>query len=120
MRVLIVCALLMGLTQRCFAKGPVVIPDPRVQAVAAAQGQVLPGLKRAGRSIVEIPRQLGQCLRLPLGLVEVVLSPLPEVEFREGLRDLGAGVVAPFKLCMAVFEMPYEVFCGIGDAITLK
>lgn len=88
--------------------------------MAVAQKQFLPGLKRAGKSIVEIPWQLGQCLRLPLGVVEVVASPLPEVEFKEGLKDLGAGVVAPFKLCIAIFEMPYEVFCGLGDAVTLK
>jgi len=99
---------------------PVVIPDPRVQAVAAAEKQFLPGLKRAGKSIVEIPRQLGQCLRLPLGLVEVVACPLPDVTFKEGVKDLGVGILAPFKFCMAVCEMPYEVYCGLGDVITLK
>ena len=120
MQKLIVCALLLGCAQFCFAEGPIVIPDPRVQAVAVAQKQFLPGLKRAGSSILEVPWQLGQCLRLPLGLVEVVASPLPGVEFKEGLKDLGVGVVAPFKFCIAAFEMPYEVFCGFGDAVTLK
>jgi hypothetical protein len=99
---------------------PVVVPDPRVQAVAVAQKQFLPGLKRAGKSIVEIPKQLGQCLRLPLGLVEVVACPLPDVTFKEGVKDLGAGILAPFKFCIAVCEMPYEVYCGLGDAVTLK
>ncbi len=120
MQKLIMCGLLMGCAQLCCAEGPIVIPDPRVQAVAVAQKQFLPGLKRAGGSILEIPWQLGQCLRLPLGLVEVVASPLPGVEFKEGLKDLGVGVVAPFKFCIAVFEMPYEVFCGLGDAVTFK
>jgi hypothetical protein len=113
-------SLCLGFTQLHAADGPIVIADPRVQAVAVAQKQFLPGLKRAGGSILEIPWQLGQCLRLPLGLVEVVASPLPGVEFKEGLKDLGVGVVAPFKFCIAVFEMPYEVFCGLGDAVTLK
>ena len=114
--------LLLGLASSCLAKGkgPVIVADPRIQAVAMAEKQVLPGLKRAGHSIVEIPRQLGQCLRLPLGIVEVIACPLPDVTFKEGIKDLGAGVLAPFKLCIAVFEMPYEVFCGLGDAITLK
>ncbi|MEI7947871.1 MAG: hypothetical protein WCJ02_14310 [bacterium] len=112
--------LLLGFTQICFAEGPVIIPDPRVQAVAVAQKHLLPGLKRAGKSIVEIPWQVGQCFRLPLGLAEVIFSPLPDVEFKEGLDDLGAGVLAPFRFCKAVFEMPYEVYCGLSDAVTLK
>ena len=116
----IVFFILIGLTQICFADGRVIVPDPRVQAVAVAQKHLFPGLKRAGNSIIEIPWQLGQCFRLPLGLVEVVCSPLPEVEFKEGLHDLGAGVLAPFKFCIAVFEMPYEVYCGLGDTVTLK
>lgn len=115
----IIVSVLMGLTQLSFAEGPVVIPDPRVQVVVAAQKHLLPGLKRAGNSIIEIPWQLGQCFRLPLGLVEVVFSPLPDVEFKEGLHDLGAGVLAPFKLCVAVCEMPYEVYRGLSDAVTL-
>lgn len=118
---MLLLVLLISATGRCLAEGPVVVvPDPRVQAVAMAEKQFLPGLKRAGKSIVEIPRQLGQCLRLPLGLVEVVACPLPDVTFKEGVKDLGAGILAPFKFCIAVFEMPYEVYCGLGDAITLK
>jgi len=121
-QLLIVC-LLLGSASVTFAEKPpipVVVADPRVQAVAVAQKQVLPGLKRAGKSIVEIPWQLGQCLRLPLGVVEVVACPLPEVTFKEGVKDLGAGILAPFKFCIAVCEMPYEVYCGLADAITLK
>jgi len=121
-RLLIAC-LFLGMASGALAEKPpipVVIPDPRVQAVVAAEKQFLPGLKRAGKSIVEIPRQLGQCLRLPLGLVEVVACPLPDITFKEGVKDLGAGILAPFKFCMAVCEMPYEVYCGLGDAITLK
>ncbi|MEI6423277.1 MAG: hypothetical protein WCP55_13730 [Lentisphaerota bacterium] len=115
-----IASILMGLTQLCFAEGPVVIPDPRVQVAAAAQKQLLPGLKRAGNSIIEIPRQLGQCFRLPLGLLEVLLSPLPDIEFKEGVGDLGSGILAPFKFCIAVCEMPYEVYRGLGDVVKLK
>lgn len=116
----VVAFLLIGITQICFAEGPVIVPDPRVQAVAVAQKHLLPGLKRAGKSIIEIPRQVGQCFRLPLGLAEVIFCPLPDVEFKEGLDDLGAGVLAPFRFCRAVCEMPYEVYCGLSDAVTLK
>jgi len=58
-------------------------------------------------------------ISLPLRLAEVIFCPLPDVEFKEGLDDLGTGVLAPFRFCKAVFEMPYEVYCGLSDAVTL-
>lgn len=92
-------------------------PGTALQAAVAAKGCV-PGLLRAGRGIVEIPRQAGQCVRLPLGLVEMVFSPLPGVRFSDGMQDVGKGVVAPFKLCLATLEMPGEVLGGLGDAVS--
>jgi len=106
------CALLIG-----GASSPARAADPgtALQAAVAARG-CMPGLVRAGKGIVEVPRQAGQCLRLPLGLVEMVFSPLPGVSLSEGLTHAGRGVVAPFKLCVAVLEMPAEVVGGLGDA----
>lgn len=92
-------------------------PGTAVQAAVAAKG-CMPGLLRAGKGIVEVPYQAGQCARLPLGLVEMLFSPLPGVALSDGLKDTGKGVVAPFKLCMATLEMPVEVFGGLGDAVT--
>ncbi|MDD4103090.1 MAG: hypothetical protein PHU80_10740 [Kiritimatiellae bacterium] len=91
--------------------------DPvSVIQTAAAVKEAAPGLTRAGKGIAEVPRQTAQCLRLPLGLVQMVFSPLPEVTFKDGLKNTGKGLVAPFKLCIAILEMPYEVVCGIGEA----
>jgi hypothetical protein len=92
-------------------------PGTALQAAAMAKGS-LPGLVRAGKGVVEVPKQVAQCFRLPLGLVEMVFSPLPGVDFMDGLKDTGKGVVAPFKLCIATLELPYEVFGGLGDAAT--
>jgi len=92
-------------------------PGTVIQAASLAKGS-LPGLVRAGKGIVEVPRQVGQCLRLPLGLVEVVASPLPGVGFMDGLENIGKGLVAPFKLCQAVLELPVEVVGGLGDSVT--
>jgi len=92
-------------------------PGTALEAAALAK-QTTPGLVRAGRGIAEVPLQAAQCFRLPLGLVEMLLSPLPEVDFKEGLRDTGKGLLAPFKFCIATFEMPYKVFDGLGDALT--
>ncbi len=92
-------------------------PGTALEAAALAKGS-LPGLIRAGQGVVEVPRQVGQCLRLPLGVVELLFSPLPGVTVSEGLKDTGKGVVAPFKLVIAVLEMPFEVLGGLGDAAT--
>jgi hypothetical protein len=91
-------------------------PGTAIEAAVMAKGSV-PGLVRAGKGLAEVPWQAGQCLRLPLGIVEMFFSPLPGVNFSDGLENTGAGVVAPFKLCKATLEMPREVFCGLGDAV---
>jgi len=92
-------------------------PGTAIETAAVAK-ESAPGLVRAGQAVVEVPWQVGQCLRLPLGLVEMVFSPLPGVDFSEGLEDTGHGLVAPFKLCMAVLKLPYDVFGGLGQAVT--
>ena len=90
-------------------------PGTAVKAAVVAKEGV-PGLVRAGKGIVEVPWQVAQCFRLPMGLVEMIFSPLPAVEFFDGLKNTGKGLIAPFKLCLATLEMPYEVFGGVGDA----
>lgn len=100
------------------AVSPLLATDPGTALeTAALVKSSTPGLLRAGKGVVEIPRQAARCLLLPLGLTEMLFAPLPEVEFMQGLRDTGKGLVAPFKLCMATLEMPYEVVGGIGDAL---
>ena len=91
-------------------------PGTAIQAAALVK-QSAPGLVRAGKGLAEVPLQAANCLRLPLGLMELLFSPLPEVALKDGLSNTGKGLVAPFKLCIATLEMPYEVVCGIGDAV---
>jgi hypothetical protein len=91
-------------------------PGTALEAAALAKGSA-PGLLRAAKGIVEVPKQAGQCLLLPLGLVETLLSPFPGVELGEGLKHAGKGLVAPFKLCVAALEMPCEIVGGIGDSV---
>jgi hypothetical protein len=92
-------------------------PGTALQTATAVKGST-PGLMRAGRGLAEVPRQAAQCFRLPLGLTQMLFSPFPEVTFSEGLRNTGRGVVAPFRFCIAVLEMPYEVVGGLGDAVS--
>ena len=75
------------------------------------------GIVRAGKGIAEVPLQVGECLRLPMGIVEMVLSPLPGITFKSGLEDTGQGILAPFRLCRAILKMPVEVVGGLGEAV---
>jgi hypothetical protein len=111
LRAVAIACLLCLSAMRLSAADPVTVAQTAVAAKKSA-----PGLTRAGKGIAEVPLQCAQCLRLPLGLVQMVFSPLPEVTFKDGLKNTGRGLVAPFNLCIAVLEMPYEVVCGLGEA----
>lgn len=110
-------AVLLGALLAAALRAGAADPGTAVETAALAK-QGAPGLLRAGAAAAEVPRQIGQCLRLPLGIVEMVFSPLPGVEFGAGLQDAGHGLVAPFKLGEAVLELPYEVFGGLGQAVS--
>jgi hypothetical protein len=72
------------------------------------------------QEVTDVPRTAVNVLRLPLGLVECVFSPLPEVEFMSGLRHIGQGIVAPFKFVEAVVSLPFDAVkaaTGIAAAV---
>jgi len=85
--------------------------------VAEAAKDGASGIVRAGKGVAEVPLQVGECLRLPLGILEMVLSPLPGITFKSGLEDTGQGILAPFRLCRAILKMPVEVVGGLGEAV---
>ena len=91
----------------CVDAARVTAADPvtAVQTVAAAK-KAAPGVKRAGKGLAEVPRECAQCLRLPLGLVQMVFSPLPEVTFKDGLKNTGKGLVAPFSYASPCWKCP--------------
>ena len=91
-------------------------PVSTVLAVEAAK-KGSSGIVRAGKGIAEVPYQVGECIRLPMGIVEMVLSPLPGITFKDGLEDTGQGILAPFRLCRAILKMPVEVVGGFGEAV---
>jgi len=107
------CAAVLSMATTASATDPVTAAK-----TAIAANESISGMARAGRGLIEVPRQLAQCFRLPLGLAELLFSPLPDVDFKQGLKDTGKGVIAPFKLCIATLEMPYEVYSGLDAAAT--
>jgi hypothetical protein len=85
-------------------------------ATVAAVTRTLPAAQPAlihvvglGRAVVDMPVHAIQVLYLPLGVVECVGAPLPGVGFRSGLRHMGTGVLAPFRLLGDVITFPAKV-----------
>ncbi len=81
---------------------------------AVGMTPVVPLAAGLGKDLATIPLSVAEVVRLPMGLVECVLSPLPGISFRSGLQDMGAGIVAPFKLVMAVLRLPYDLTCTLS------
>ncbi|MFA4943948.1 MAG: hypothetical protein WC789_04525 [Lentisphaeria bacterium] len=90
----------------------------RAAAVApATAAQALPVVKDGvglAQEIGKVPRDVGEVLLLPMGVVECVAAPLPGVAFLSGLKHLGTGLVAPFKLARDVLTLPYDAATAVG------
>jgi hypothetical protein len=56
-----------------------------------------------------MPLQAVRVLYLPLGVVECVGAPLPGVGFMSGLRHIGTGILAPFRLLGDALTFPAKV-----------
>lgn len=83
--------------------------DPAtIQAVSAAMPAVTPGLKLV-KDVAAVPLTALDAVRLPLGLVEVVMSPLPGLTLRSGFHNMGVGLAAPVKLVGATLNVPASV-----------
>ena len=96
--------------------------DPATVAVVA---QALPTAQPAlshtvglGRAVIDMPLQAIQILYLPLGVVECVGAPLPGVGFMSGLRHIGTGILAPFRLLGDVLTFPAKVVDTV-EAVTI-
>lgn len=90
--------------------------DPATVEAAVGAADAAPGMLKALRSVARIPLDTAKVMRLPLGVVEVALCPLPGLTARQGLTDIGKGIVAPIELTITVLEVPYHVLGGLEQA----
>lgn len=67
-------------------------------------------------SVAEVPLAVADLVRLPLGVVQIGLSPLPGIGIIGGLENVGQGILAPFKLVQAVLTLPHDLVGGMGKA----
>jgi hypothetical protein len=89
--------------------------DPAtVQAASAALPAVRPAL-RLVKDVAAVPLAAVEILRLPLGIAEVLMCPLPDIEAREGFRDIGKGLAAPFRLIGATLNVPASAVRTVLD-----
>ena len=97
--------------------------DPAtIVAVAQALPTAQPALSQTvglGRAVIDMPLQAIQVLYLPLGVVECVGAPLPGVGFMSGLRHIGTGILAPFRLLGDVLTFPAKVVETVEAVTTI-
>jgi hypothetical protein len=97
--------------------------DPATVAVVAkALPTAQPALSHTvglGRAVIDLPLQAIQILYLPLGVVECVGAPLPGVGFMSGLRHIGTGILAPFRLLGDVLTFPVKVVETVEAVTTI-
>lgn len=85
--------------------------------VAIAAAQAAPGTSGAlavAKDVFAVPKAAAEILLLPMGVLESVFCPLPGIEFMSGMRHIGSGILAPFKLVTSVLCLPYNVVTDLG------
>ncbi len=88
-----------------------------VNAVAVATcAKTAQPVFKAASDIAKIPMTAADILRLPLGVIETGLFPLPFLELTDGLENIGRGVAAPFKLAIDVLSLPFDVCSALNQA----
>ena len=81
-------------------------------ATALGMGiEAVPATIGFAQHLAAVPLDLADVVKLPLGLVECVFAPLPNVELESGLGHLGTGIQAPFHLIIDILSLP-------GHAVT--
>ncbi|MFO7822043.1 MAG: hypothetical protein R6V56_08345 [Lentisphaeria bacterium] len=80
---------------------------------AVLDRQTVPAVADLGKSISKVPMSAAKILRLPLGALELILSPLPGINCLSATKNIGAGLVAPFELGINVLSLPHRLFTGI-------
>lgn len=84
-----------------------------IQVVRTMMPYVLKALVNMSREGLKAGKEAINMLRLPLGVVQTFLLFPFGHNFSGGIRNIGYGCVAPFKLGFHVFMMPFAAF-GVG------
>ena len=83
---------------------------------AAAGAKAAKPVVDTASSVAAVPLAAAEIIRLPMGALQVVLAPLPAITYADGFENIGRGIIAPFKLAMAVLSLPYDLLNAVGGA----
>ena len=84
-----------------------------IQVAKTMMPYVVKGMINMGRMGLKAGKELISILRLPLGLIQVLLLFPFGRNFSSGLRNIGHGFIAPFKFTFYVVLLPFSIF-GLG------
>ncbi|MEA2013594.1 MAG: hypothetical protein U9O87_11065 [Verrucomicrobiota bacterium] len=79
---------------------------PVTPETVLAISKAAPATVNLVKDVVALPLRVGKIFRLPLGLVETVLAPLPGLTFANGITNTGNGIAGIFEFVGAVLKLP--------------
>jgi hypothetical protein len=82
-----------------------------IKAAEKAQPYVMRGLVNGGKGMLLVGKDILDIFRLPLGFLEVTLGA-PFGFFKEGIKNVVLGTIAPFKMAFHTIMLPV-MFCGV-------
>jgi len=81
-----------------------------IQMAKTMMPYIVRGLKNMGKTGLKAGKELISVLRLPLGLIQVLLLFPWGRNFSSGLRNIGNGIIAPFVFAFYCVLLPFSAF----------
>ncbi|MBR2626592.1 MAG: hypothetical protein IKD23_09395 [Lentisphaeria bacterium] len=90
----------------------IILAPLALEAAKQASPYVITAMQNGGRQMLEIGKDMGNLLMLPLGIVQATLG-IPLGLLGNGLENIVIGLCAPFQLVGDVLILPLSFF-GVG------
>ena len=82
-----------------------------LEAANTASPYIIKWLSGVGRAFIKMGKDMCEIFLLPIGLCELIfVAPFYNSCFKQSLRFLLKGSIAPFKLCFHTMIMPLSLF----------
>ena len=91
----------------------VILAPLALEGAKIASPHVITAMQNGGQQLLEIGKDLGNILRLPLGILQATLGA-PVGLLGEGVDNIVIGMFAPFQLVGDVLILPFSFFRGGG------
>lgn len=91
----------------------VILAPLALEGAKIASPHVITAMQNGGQQLLEIGKDLGNILRLPLGILQATLGA-PVGLLGEGVDNIVIGIFAPFQLVGDVLILPFSFFRGGG------